>query len=120
MAHYVACPQKKIISRIFKISGALIVKRKDPNPEPDTYLCLTDPDPGGLKNMRIRIWSLSTASRIAYPDTVNFAGSGSLVVGETGSGCSKLHWKRELTKSNQINTFIFQTSPYKNIYNVHN
>jgi hypothetical protein len=26
MAHYVVCPQKKIISRIFKISGALIVK----------------------------------------------------------------------------------------------
>jgi hypothetical protein len=25
MAHYVVCPQKKIISRIFKISGALIV-----------------------------------------------------------------------------------------------
>jgi hypothetical protein len=24
MAHYVVCPQKKIISRIFKISGALI------------------------------------------------------------------------------------------------
>jgi hypothetical protein len=27
MAHYVVCPQKKIISRIFKISGALIVIR---------------------------------------------------------------------------------------------
>jgi hypothetical protein len=26
MAHYVVCPQKKIISRNFKISGALIVK----------------------------------------------------------------------------------------------
>jgi hypothetical protein len=26
MAHYVVCPQKKIISLIFKISGALIVK----------------------------------------------------------------------------------------------
>jgi hypothetical protein len=26
MAHYVVCPQKKIISRIFKISGALMVK----------------------------------------------------------------------------------------------
>jgi hypothetical protein len=25
MAHYVVCPQKKIISRIFKLSGALIV-----------------------------------------------------------------------------------------------
>jgi hypothetical protein len=25
MAHYVVCPQKKIISRIFKTSGALIV-----------------------------------------------------------------------------------------------
>jgi hypothetical protein len=25
MAHYIVCPQKKIISRIFKISGALIV-----------------------------------------------------------------------------------------------
>jgi hypothetical protein len=25
MAHYVVCPQKKIISRIFKISGAIIV-----------------------------------------------------------------------------------------------
>ncbi len=25
MAHYVVCPQKKIMSRIFKISGALIV-----------------------------------------------------------------------------------------------
>ncbi len=28
MAHYVVCPQKKIISRIFKISGALIVKNR--------------------------------------------------------------------------------------------
>jgi hypothetical protein len=28
MAHYVVCPQKKIISRIFKISGALIVIRR--------------------------------------------------------------------------------------------
>ncbi len=28
MAHYVVCPQKKIISRIFKISGALIVKKR--------------------------------------------------------------------------------------------
>jgi hypothetical protein len=27
MAHYVVCPQKKKISRIFKISGALIVKK---------------------------------------------------------------------------------------------
>ena len=27
-AHYVVCPQKKIISRIFKISGALIVTKK--------------------------------------------------------------------------------------------
>jgi hypothetical protein len=31
MAHYVVCPQKKIISRIFKISGALIVKLNLPN-----------------------------------------------------------------------------------------
>jgi hypothetical protein len=29
MAHYVVCPQKKIIYRIFKISGALIVKGTD-------------------------------------------------------------------------------------------
>jgi hypothetical protein len=31
MAHYVVCPQKKIISRFFKISGALIVIKLEKN-----------------------------------------------------------------------------------------
>jgi hypothetical protein len=29
MAHYVVCPQKKLISRIFKISGELMVKKHE-------------------------------------------------------------------------------------------
>jgi hypothetical protein len=39
MAHYVVCPQKKIISRIFKISGALIVIRPSKNIHLVTPLC---------------------------------------------------------------------------------
>ncbi len=41
MAHYVVCPQKKIISRIFKISGALIVKKCAPSPLNLRILSLT-------------------------------------------------------------------------------
>ena len=37
-AHYVVCPQKKIKSRIFKISGALIVIRGSLSMYSRTYL----------------------------------------------------------------------------------
>jgi hypothetical protein len=40
MAHYVVCPQKKIISRIFKISGALIVNLGSEHIRPRTMQSL--------------------------------------------------------------------------------
>jgi hypothetical protein len=53
MAHYVVCPQKKIISRIFKISGALIVKNR--------YLSKKKKPRRMMRLERARLWFRSAA-----------------------------------------------------------